>query len=173
MNQQVTDVVDAAVKNPVEAATAEGADTPLGALQTSLAAVGEVNNAPVDAPRARLDVDDNPMLVVETGSPLHKNGTVFEVQLYGDGCLDCKHLVEGADVDYKKCHFIQGNEHCPAAYFKIVYIGDRVIWDKKVKRAKDLPQGADRTNRLLALLDEARDIESDDLRQHIMGLIGI
>lgn len=142
--------------------------SPLAVLQSSLPDV-----SPEKVSSNFQDVEENPMLVVETGSPAHKDGTCFHVQLFGSGCLDCVSLVDGAEVAYKKCHFMQGNLHCPAAYFRIEFIGDRVKWESKVKRIKDLPDGVDKTNRKLALLDEARNIEEGDLRQRILTMLGL
>ncbi len=106
-------------------------------------------------------------------SPLHKNGQCFNVQLYADGCLDCKSLVQDAQTDFKKCHFTAGNLHCPAQYFKISFIGEKVKWEKRISKIKAMPVGAERTDCMLGLIEKARDIESDDLRTQILGLIGI
>ena len=129
-----------------------------------------------DAPRSGTvwqDVEGNPMMEIELGSQSHKHQTCFHVQLFGPGCLECKHLVEDAEVDFKKCHFTMGNTHCPAAYFKLGFVGERVKWEKKVERIRALPAGVDRTNRTLALLDAVREIENQDLRHRILGMIGI
>ena len=106
-------------------------------------------------------------------SALHKNGQCFNVQLYADGCLDCKSLVQDAQTDFKKCHFTAGNLHCPAQYFKISFIGEKVKWEKRISKIKAMPIGAERTDCMLGLIEKARDIESDDLRTQILGLIGI
>ena len=128
---------------------------------------------PGQLPNNFQEVEDNPMLVVETGSPLHKDGTCFHVQLFGTGCLECISLVEGAEVDYKKCHFTQGNTNCPAAYFRVEFIGERVKWEGKVKRIQALDDGVDKTNRKLELLDDVRNIEDGDLRQRLLTMLGL
>lgn len=163
-NQDATQHAEAHVA--AVAATSES--SPLSALTSSLPEVSPV------APGSNFqEVDENPMLLVETGSALHKDGTCFHVQLFGSGCLDCTHLVADAEVTYKKCHFSQGNMHCPAAYFKIEYIGDRVIWEKKVSRIEAMPSGVDRTNRKLELIDAAREIDDADLRHRVLSLLGL
>lgn len=143
--------------------------SPLAVLQSSMPEVSGVEKAV----GSFQEVEENPMLVVETGSPMHKDGTCFHVQLFGTGCLDCVSLVDGAVVEYKKCHFTQGNTNCPAAYFRIEFIGERVKWESRVKRIQGMTEGVDKTNRKLELIDDVRNIEDGDLRQRILTMLGI
>lgn len=43
--------------------------------------------------------------------------------IYHMRCLRCKHLVEGATKNFKKCHYDQGNEDCPAREVRIAPVG--------------------------------------------------
>lgn len=130
------------------------------------------------APQVEPEQDDDNSSVTTvpciqmSDSDQHKGGTCFHVELFGSGCLDCKHLVDDAEVDYKKCHFQNGNVACPAAYIRISFIGEQVKWESRVRKVQELPKGENRTNALLALIDKAKEIESDSLRSYVMGLLG-
>lgn len=155
-------------------AVEESSATPLDAMLQGLADTGD---ASAEHTTGDVPTDDGsssfiPCIQV-SDSPMHKDNTVYTVELFGSGCLECTHLVEDAEVEYKKCHFLQGNTACPAAYIRIGFIGERVKWENRVRKALDQPKGPGRTARILALLDDARGIESDSLREHVLGMLGI
>lgn len=104
-------------------------------------------------------------------SDLYHNKTGIKISLFGEGCLDCKSLVKGAEQDFKKCHFLQGNTHCPAQYFAIDFIGVQVLWESKVTKALAKEDKQERTNAILALVDKIRGLEDDELREKLLGML--
>ena len=152
------------------------ADTPLAAVlqgttQYSQAAVSPA--APV-APAATPPTDDdipgyNRFLELVEGETPKQDSCV--IQLYAEGCFDCRHLVDGASTDFAKCHFSKGNAHCPASNLRIQFVGARVKWDKKIHKIEAMEAGIARRNAQTALFDEARDIEEESLREYVMGRI--
>lgn len=57
--------------------------------------------------------------------------------LFSEKCITCKHLVEHAKVDNRECHFTQGNVQCPAVEVKIVFVGEALMYARKVLAARD------------------------------------
>jgi hypothetical protein len=155
---------------PALAAVLEGtavhqfhAETP-----TADAAVQQQPQQPQQADEA-----DVQRFVFGEDSATHKGGTCVVVNLFGSGCLDCIHLVEDADTDFRKCHFSKGNTNCPAAIMRIQFVGARVKWEAKAKKVLAMEKGTDRQNAIMAFMDEAREIEEQGLRQYVLGLVGI
>lgn len=143
-------------------------DTPLGAVMQS----PELGQAM--PPIAQQEVEDptpgyNKFLDLQEGDTPKQD--VCIVNVYADGCFDCKHLVEGASVDYVKCHFSRGNTHCPAANIRIHFVGARVKWDKKLAKIEAMEAGIARTNAQIALSTEAQEIEEDNLRTYVLGKV--
>jgi hypothetical protein len=144
-----------------ETAAAGGSDEVARAVEESLSGIEESSTS------------TNVPCIDAMDSPMHHEGIVYNIELFGTGCLECKHLVDDADVDYKVCHFSKGNMACPAAYIRIKFIGDRVKWEHRVKKLTAMPRGSDRTNRMLMLVEQAKEIESDALREHVLQMIGL
>ncbi len=94
------------------------------------------------------------------------NGSAFEIQLYADGCLDCKHLVPSAEESFDDCHFSQGNRYCPAGWHRIVFVGHRMRMVERVRKA----QAKKDTNRLLRVLS---DLEKESLEDKIYVLTAV
>ena len=153
-----------------DGAVVAAVDTPLAAIAESLSQVGATSS--VEEPQAETVETVLPCIQVRD-SATHKNGQVYEVELFGSGCLECSHLVEDGDVEYKKCHFTMGNTACPAAFIKLTFIGERVKWDKKIDNVLGMTPDVNRRNKLLALIDAAKEIESDALQAHVLGRLGL
>jgi hypothetical protein len=161
-------------QTPVQQATSPvmaAPDTPLGAVMQSPQLDPNAGATAEAASAAVAEEDTRPgyqkfLGIIEGDTP--KQDTVV-VDLYADGCLDCKHLVEGADTDFVKCHFSRGNVHCPAANVKIQFVGARVRWDKKIEKIEAMEAGIGRTNAQIAMSIEAQEIEEESLRTYVLG----
>jgi hypothetical protein len=173
MNMQATFPTATAVQG---SAQAPAADTPLGAVMQS-PELGQSQTQVADAVAAATlssEPEDttpgyNKFLDLSEGDTPKQD--VCIVNLYADGCFDCKHLVEGAEVDYVKCHFSRGNTHCPASNIRIQFVGARVKWDKKIAKIEAMEVGIARTNAQIALSTEAQEIEDDSLRTYVLGKV--
>lgn len=148
-------------------------DTPLGAVLAMTQQPEGTVPGVAAADIATSPEDDTPgyhkFLDLSEGATRKQDVAV--VSLYADGCFDCKHLVEGGEVDYTKCHFTRGNVHCPAQNVRIQFVGARVRWDKKLQKLSEMEAGVTRRNAVLALSDEAREIEDESLRNYVLDLV--
>lgn len=142
-------------------------DTPLGAV-LAMTQTGE-QPEPVD----EAIEDDTPgyhrFLDLSEGPTRRQDVAV--ISMYATGCFDCKHLVDGGEIDYTKCHYSRGNTHCPAQNVRIQFVGARVKWDKKLHKLQAMEPGVTRRNAVLALSDEAREIEDEALRNYVLDLV--
>ena len=167
----------------VTQAAAAAADTPLAAVlqatQTHQAAAlepadeAEDEQALADVPVNKQVDDYISRFVYAEESSIHLGGVVGVINFFGTGCLDCKHLVEGAEMDYRNCHFSKGNQNCPARSLRVQFIGERVKWESKVNKVKALPnESLERRVALRNLYDQACNIEDEGLQAHVLSLLG-
>lgn len=110
-----------------------------------------------------------PTLEFMDGTPESPKGQMFEIRFYGDGCFDCSALVPS----YKKekspsCHFSHGNVYCPAAYHRVVFIGEKMRLVGKLKRA----QASGDPNRLLGVMRLLDEVDAD-LKRDILSEVGM
>jgi hypothetical protein len=56
---------------------------------------------------------------------------------------------------------------------KFVFVGARVKWTNKIAKIEAMEKGPDRINQKMNLIDQAREIDDDDLRQYVMSKLGI
>ena len=160
--------------------TAPSTDTPLGAVLAGTQQVAAAESAPVAevaapvAAVAEAPARDLSQFIFGEDAQGYPGGTRAVVNLFGSGCLDCKHLVEDADTDFRKCHFLKGNAHCPAAVMRIQYVGARVKWEVRAKKILAMENGVDKQNAKINYLSMVNEeIEEDTLRSYAMSLIGI
>lgn len=159
-----------------EEESAAAADVAAEQPQTTTVSSTDFNTLP---DTVETTITQPPLMTIEP-NPEFADGNCFKLSLYATGCLDCAAMVaedpshELIDRRDQNCHYLNGNTHCPAQYFKIEFIGRRVIWDRKVARVKELPEGSsERTNAAIALMTKAAKIEDDDLRNKVMYQLGI
>lgn len=97
-------------------------------------------------------------------------GGQWTINLYADGCLDCSSLMQGGIEDYSNapCHFSQGNQHCPAASIKMVFVGPRVVAIKRIRAA----QAKNDTQAVLRQLMKLSELSEED-RAYVMRAVGI
>lgn len=148
--------------------------TDANAVASPLDAVLQGTQQPAASEQADTSEDDavpgyNRFLDLSEGET--PKADICVINLYADACFDCKHLVENADVDYAKCHFSRGNEHCPASNLRIQFVGPRVKWDKKIAKIEAMEAGIAKRNAQTALFDAAREIEEESLREYVMSKI--
>ena len=165
--------------------SAPSEDTPLGAILAGSQVdqgeqTGDTSSQPVSesadaAPQpSEVSIGDVSQFVFGEDSKEHTGGTCVVVNLFGSGCLDCSHLVEDADTDFRKCHYTKGNTHCPARVLRIQFVGARVKWEVRAKKILAMENGLDKQNAKINYLSQVNDeIEQDTLRYYAMSLIGI
>ena len=164
--------------------SAPSEDTPLGAILAGAQAADQSAQAPAETakdlsspqPTQATDVasSDVSQFVFGEDSKDHKGGTCVVVNLFGSGCLDCAHLVEDADTDFRKCHYSKGNTHCPALVLRIQFVGARVKWEIRAKKILAMENGLDKQNAKINYLSQVNEeIDTDTLRYYAMSLIGI
>ena len=54
---------------------------------------------------------------------------------------------------------------------RIQFVGARVKWDKKLGKIAGMEAGVSRREAVLAMSDEAREIEDETLRNYVLDLI--
>jgi hypothetical protein len=59
------------------------------------------------------------------------------IQIYSLDCLQCTHLVTEPGVDFKECHFSNGNRFCPAQGIGITVVGEAYRLAEQVHAARD------------------------------------
>ncbi len=59
------------------------------------------------------------------------------LEVYSRKCLRCSHLVEGAKQTYEECHYLQGNEDCPASEVRIVVTGKAARAARLIMKARE------------------------------------
>lgn len=96
------------------------------------------------------------------------NGTAFEVRLYGEGCTECGHLVPSYEEKQTECHFSAGNQFCPAAFTRIVFVGHR---QRLVARLQKAQKSGD-SNRLIKHLS-ALESETLEIKQYVLREVGL
>lgn len=96
------------------------------------------------------------------------NGTAFEIRLYGEGCTECGHLVPSCEEKQTTCHFSAGNQFCPAAFTRIVFVGHRQHLLAKLRKA----QQAKDVNRILKQLASLEN-EPLETRQYVLREAGL
>lgn len=55
---------------------------------------------------------------------------------YSKRCLNCSHLVDGAEKKYSKCHFTKGNVDCPAQSVRIITDGKTRQYQRRLDAAQ-------------------------------------
>ena len=161
---------------PNFAAEAAAAETPLEAVLQATAPHQQQSAAADDQENLganNVDGSHIAQFFYAEESSVHKGGVAGILSLFGSGCLDCKHLVEGGEMDYRVCHFNKGNKHCPASSIKIQFVGEKVKWESKVNKVKDLPEGSmERRVAMRNLYDKACEIADESLQSHVLSLLG-
>jgi len=97
----------------------------------------------------------NPAFFDLEDAPASTTGTLMRIKLYGPGCLECSKLVDGAESvgsATPECHVTRGNEYCPAREVHIEFVGERVNFLRRIRKAQD-SGNASRVLRLLSELD--------------------
>lgn len=97
----------------------------------------------------------NPAFFDLEDAPASTTGTLMRIKLYGPGCLECSKLVDGAESAGSatpECHVSRGNEYCPAREVHIEFVGERVNFLRRIRKAQD-SGNASRVLRLLGELD--------------------
>lgn len=97
----------------------------------------------------------NPAFFDLEDAPASTTGTLMRIKLYGPGCLECSKLVDGAESAGSatpECHVTRGNEYCPAREVHIEFVGERVNFLRRIRKAQD-SGNASRVLRLLSELD--------------------
>lgn len=57
--------------------------------------------------------------------------------IYSENCLSCKSLVDSpSTVEFKKCHYSQGNSECPASEVTIIIVGKALSVAQRVHEAR-------------------------------------
>lgn len=88
------------------------------------------------------------------------------LSLYSRDCLSCHHLVDGAAVKARRCHFERGNKSCPASEVKIVITGRLRAQATALAKAR-AEQDLDAEVRILQAIGK----ESDDARKTFYQLL--
>lgn len=57
--------------------------------------------------------------------------------LFSTKCLRCRHLVDGADKKFTKCHFSKGNVDCPAREVRIITDGKTRQYQRRLSEARE------------------------------------
>ena len=96
------------------------------------------------------------------------SGHAFEVKLYGEGCLDCGHLVPSCEAKQSVCHFSNGNQFCPAASVRVVFVGQRMRFINRLKKA----QAAKDANRVMKVLQDLEK-ESIEDKTFVLEQVGL
>jgi hypothetical protein len=95
-------------------------------------------------------------------------GHAFEVKLYGEGCLECGHLVPSCEEKQTKCHFSNGNQFCPAASIRVAFVGQRMRYINRLKKA----QAAKDANRVMKVLQDLEN-ESIEDKTYVLEQVGL
>ena len=142
----------------VIAAAALGSPDP---TSVKTAEVEEVVSASVDLP-VNIDYE-------ETDRNPHK--VLFVLKAYSPACMECSHLQVDPDLPDsgpQKCHFSNGNEHCPARACRVEFVGEKVLFVSRFKKAKT----ANDSNRILRMMAELSK-KSPAVRDEIMKELGL
>ncbi len=96
--------------------------------------------------------------------------TRWKVNLYAEGCLDCSSLVQKAQNDFSgaKCHFNQGNVHCPAKEIQIYFVGSKVLAIKRIRAA----QAKGDSQALIRQLTKLSEMDEED-RNAVLEAVGL
>ncbi len=90
------------------------------------------------------------------------------VEAFNKNCLKCSHLIPEASTEFETCHFSQGNTSCPAQSVKIVFVGMRQHYVKRLQEARDT-QDSNRVLRILAKLEA----ESLEVKEYVLRKVGL
>jgi hypothetical protein len=121
----------------------------------------EVVSASVDLP---INIDYE-----ETDRNPHK--VLFVLKAYSPACMECSHLQVDPDLPDsgpQKCHFSNGNEHCPARACRVEFVGEKVLFVSRFKKAK----ASNDSNRILRMMAELSK-KSVAVRDEIMKELGL
>jgi hypothetical protein len=140
------------------AAANENFDASVASVLTGLADVpGIVASAPAPESATTEDTETtsaslDPELFDLTPSATAPTGMSLTFKLYGQGCLECAALVEDASEPARKqpCHFSKGNTHCPASSARIEFVGERITYLARIRKAR---ANGD-SNRVIRLMTE-------------------
>lgn len=144
-------------------------DVGANVIENALSRVGTSAAAQDDVDPEVTNITLPPNFAFVENVPNSFNGNVFEVQLYGEGCTECKHLVPSAAEGQTNCHFSNGNPYCPAAYSRLTFVGERMQFVSRLRRA----QTAGDSNRVLRLLAQLEDqpLETKEFVLREVGLL--
>ena len=96
------------------------------------------------------------------------SGHAFEVKMYGEGCLECGHLIPSCEEKQSVCHFSNGNQFCPAASVRVVFVGQRMRFINRLKKA----QAAKDANRVMKVLQDLEK-ESIEDKTYVLEQVGL
>lgn len=167
--------------NQPAAADEKNADAPViagtvAATAESDVIAGALGRVASPVVTAATEVEDEPVVMglpptleFREDVPNTFSGNAFEVRLYGEGCLDCKHLVPSAEEAENDCHFSNGNSFCPAAFTRVVFVGHRMRYVSKINKYK----ASGNTNLLLKVLGdlEKEELDTKDFVLKEVGLL--
>lgn len=148
---------------PASSAVADDAasaspSTLLGTLLSSVGANVPSQLQSTESDETSLSVSLPVTLEFQEGVEGTLDGTAFEFRMFGEGCLDCSVLVPSfvrqKPEPLPKCHFKFGNKYCPAAYHRIVFVGERLTLVNNIRKA----QASGDANRLLHLLAKLEEL---------------
>lgn len=161
--------VPAAEKKPATPAEKPSVDEKLSddIISDALTRVGQ--HAEPAEPEESTGVAIPPTMDVLENVPNTINGTAIEVRLYGEGCLECSHLIPSAEEAQNKCHFSNGNQFCPAGFHRIVFVGTRMRYVQRINKYR----ASGESNRMLKVLNEleAEDLETKNFVLKEVGLL--
>jgi hypothetical protein len=139
------------------AATNKNFDASVASVLTGLADVPGIIAPPAAAAAIAEDTETtsaslDPELFDLTPSATAPTGMSLTFKLYGQGCLECAALVEDASEPARKqpCHFSKGNTHCPASSARIEFVGERITYLARIRKAR---ANGD-SNRVIRLMTE-------------------
>jgi hypothetical protein len=96
---------------------------------------------------------------------------LFVLKAFSSGCMECSHLQVDPTLEDSgpmKCHFTNGNEHCPARACRIEFVGEKVVFISKFKHARE----ANDSNRILRLMADLTK-KNPKVRDEIMKELGL
>lgn len=100
-----------------------------------------------------------------------EHGTGLELQAFGEGCLECGHLIPKYETTYDACHWTKGNNLCPAMTARIVFVGLKKSYIRRIQKAQsDL-----NFRRVMKLLKEVENHDelSDSEKAEVYSATGV
>lgn len=157
-----------AVTETASTDTQESSD-PIGDALTRVAAPANAESSVVEPVDDSSQITIPPTFEYVENVPNTFNGTAFEIRLYGEGCLNCGHLVPSEKHKENACHFSNKNPYCPAAFTRVVFVGERMNHVSRIRKAMASGDSNRLLNRLAEL--EACDLETKNFVLREVGLL--